>query len=403
MTTTERLPGRATAAGTRARLDRGCHPARRSFDAGTEELALSSIGLGTYLGPADDATDALYHAAIARVLDEQGGFNVVDTASNYRHGRSERVIGRALREQVAAGHVRRDEVLIASKAGYVYVEEDGEGDGEKGLPFAEFVAERLVRPGIVRAEEIAGGVHCLAPRYLERCIERSRQRLGLDTIDVYYLHNPESHRAHTTRDEFLRRLRLAIETLERAVADGHIGCYGVATWQALRLAPDAPQHQSLAELLGLAREIAGERHHLRVVQLPYNLALTEAHRAATQSLSHPGGDRRVPLLDAARDLGVYVMASAPILQGQLAESLDDDLTRALDAATQSVNPSFRPGFTQPLTHAQRALQFARSTPGVGTALIGAKRVAHVEQAAQVEALAPLPPEAVAQLYADFGD
>ena len=68
------------------------------------------------------------------------------------------------------------------------------------------------------------------------------------------------------------------------------------------------------------------------------------------------------------------MASAPVLQGQLAERLPDELRAAL-------------GFD---TDVQRALQFVRSTPGIGTALVGMKSAAHVEENARVAAVPPQP-------------
>jgi aryl-alcohol dehydrogenase-like predicted oxidoreductase len=58
-------------------------------------LVLSSIGIGTYLGNADEATDANYTRAVVRAV--QLGVNVIDSAANYRFQRSERSIGQALR------------------------------------------------------------------------------------------------------------------------------------------------------------------------------------------------------------------------------------------------------------------------------------------------------------------
>ena len=80
-------------------------------------LTLSSIGLGTYLGEADDAADADYTDAITTAL--QSGINTLDTAINYRHQRSERNIGAALAKLVSAAEITREEVFISTKAGYL--------------------------------------------------------------------------------------------------------------------------------------------------------------------------------------------------------------------------------------------------------------------------------------------
>src|SRR5262249_38363934 len=95
--------------------------------------------------------------------------------------------------------------------------------------------------------------------------------------------------------------------------------------------------------------------------------MPEAHALANQ-----GG--RSPFA-AARDAGLLVMTSGSILQGKLTR-LPADARASLDA----------PGLA---TDAQRALQFARSAPGVTTALVGAKRVAHVEENARLLSAAPL--------------
>ena len=81
------------------------------------QLSISSIGLGTYLGEPDDAMDSNYQTAVRAALET--GINLLDTAINYRHQRSERNIGSALRDLVAAGLVRRDEVVVCTKAGYL--------------------------------------------------------------------------------------------------------------------------------------------------------------------------------------------------------------------------------------------------------------------------------------------
>src|ERR687894_580464 len=112
------LPGLATGEGT-ARY-RARHAALaaagffRPFAGGT---VVSSIGLGTYLGEPDEAEDARYRASVRAAL--AGGVNLVDTAINYRCQRSERAVGSALAACVATGVVRRDEVLLCTKGGYI--------------------------------------------------------------------------------------------------------------------------------------------------------------------------------------------------------------------------------------------------------------------------------------------
>jgi aryl-alcohol dehydrogenase-like predicted oxidoreductase len=365
------IAGHATAEGTAryvaSQAERTTAAHFREFPGGAR---VSSLGLGTYLGREDAPTDGLYEKAIARALER--GINVLDTAINDRHQRSERVIGRALATCIARGVVSREDVVITTKGGYLAF--DGETPPD---PRAYFTAT-YVQPGIVRPGDVVGW-HCMTPRFLTDQLERSRTNLGVDTIDVYYVHNPETQLDEVERPTFLSRLREAFGALEEAVQARKIRWYGAATWNGFRLAPQERNHLSLAEVLAAARDAGGADHHFRAVQLPYNLAMLEAFTLANQRAD----DGLVPMLRAAEHAGVYTMVSASMMQGQLSRGLPSELGTAL------------PGLT---TDAQRALQFVRSTPGVGTALVGMKAVAHVEENAGVGRIPPVPWEQFQRLF-----
>lgn len=357
------LTGRATEEGTHGYVTRLAKTLPSEHYRTLPPLGrLSSIGLGTYLGPEDPATDSLYRRAIGRAVDR--GINVIDTAINYRHQRSERAVGAALADLVGRGGVGRDEVVIATKGGYLPL------DAEAGLDPRAYVTQIYLKTGIIQPDEVAGGVHCMTPRYLQDQIGRSRANLGLETIDIYYLHNPETQLQEVERSAFGPRLREAFAALEQAVGEGTIVCYGTATWNGYRQPPDAVDYLSLEEVVQAARDVAGADHHFKVIQLPYNLAMPEAFTRANQRV----GRDTFPLLEAARRLGIFVMAAASVYQGQLTRNLP------------GVVAEYLPGFS---TDAQRALQFVRSTPGIGTALVGMKSVAHVEENAAVGALPPM--------------
>jgi aryl-alcohol dehydrogenase-like predicted oxidoreductase len=352
--------GSATAAGTARFRERFGPRAGEGHFRRLGDLWLSSLGLGTYLGETDRRDDDLYTRAVVRVLE--GGVNVLDSAINYRCQRSERNIGRALEGALDTGVIRRDEVVVATKGGFLPF------DGSRPSDARSYFRSRFVDTGVIRPGELVAGCHCMTPRYLEHQIEQSRQNLGLETIDIYYLHNPETQLEEVPRDEFLERLRDAFATLEAACDRGAIGCYGVATWSGLRQQPDAPDHLALADLLAAARAAAGgSPPRFAVVQLPFNLSMREAATRSTQS----SATGPVPLLRAAADAGLYVMSSASIMQGRL--------SGRLPAAAEALAAG---GLE---TAAQRAIQFVRSTPGLGTALVGMKETAHIAENLRVVA------------------
>jgi aryl-alcohol dehydrogenase-like predicted oxidoreductase len=346
----------ATEAGTRAFRER--HAAGKADDAYTlaGRLTLSSLGLGTYLGRPDDDTDARYEEAIAAAI--RGGVNVLDTAANYRQRRSERLIGRALRRLFDAGEVSRSELLIASKAGFVPMDAQQPKD-----PLA-FFRGRTVGRGLARDDELRCGCHCIAPRYLRATLEESLHDLGLATLDVFFVHNPESQLQELDRPAFIERMRRAFEALERAGDDGLLRAYGVATWPGLRAARQDRDYLSLRELWALAEEVGGARHRFRAIEVPFNLLLPEAHCLANQD----GRAGEAPLLHVARELGLLVLGSAALGQGRLAR---------LDAAARLPEGHGAPEGADARVHA--ALQFARSAPGVSAALVGMARTEHVAQ------------------------
>jgi aryl-alcohol dehydrogenase-like predicted oxidoreductase len=219
----------------------------------------------------------------------------------------------------------------------------------------------------------------MTPGYLSHQLETSLRNLGLETVDIYYLHNPETQLSEIPWDELHRRLAAAFEFLERSAAEGKLRYYGTATWDGYRLPASAPGHVSLERLVRLAREVGGEGHRFRFVQLPYNLGMIEAFTEWTQ----PIGNRSASVLQAAADLGLTVLSSASIQQGRL--------TRGLPASLGVV-------FAGLATDAQRAIQFARSTPGLTTALVGMKQLAHVEENLAVAAVPPATPEQFLRLF-----
>jgi aryl-alcohol dehydrogenase-like predicted oxidoreductase len=308
-----------------------CGTGGASFYRRAQDLSISTVGVGTYKGAVDRSTDSAYVEVVRAAL--RRGINLIDTAINYRSQRSEMSVGAALAEFVAEDGGSRDEVVVCTKGGFV-------------IPGA-------VTPGTLERSDVAGGVHSLAPAFLADQIDRSRGNLGVETIDVYYLHNPETQLDFIEPPELRRRLRAAFETLEEAAAAGSIRSYGVATWNGLRAGQLA-----LPDLVTLAEEVAGADHRFRFVQLPFNMGMREGLSVA----------------ELGAELGLTLIASAALLQGLLTAEFPDELVRLVPGLESDV---------------QRALQFARSAPGITAALVGMRHVAHVEENAALSMRPPL--------------
>jgi aryl-alcohol dehydrogenase-like predicted oxidoreductase len=342
----------------------------------SQGLWMSSIGLGSYLGAADERTDAAYRSAVKRAAEL--GCNVFDTAANYRYQRSERSIGDALAEMFAQGKAARDEIIISTKGGYIPFDTTPPRSRQEMMSYLE---ETFIKPGVCEWNDFVQSSHCMAPGYLAHQLDQSLRNLRLQCIDIYYIHNPESQLAEVSRDEFYKRLRAAFELLETAVADGRISIYGTATWNGYRASSNSPEALSLERVASAAREVAGDGHHFKVVQLPFNLAMTEAFTDANQTLN----GRKVTLLEAATELGVTVVASASILQSRLSSGLPPIVGESIRGLR---------------TDAQRAIQFTRSTPGIDVTLVGMSSLAHVEEDLEVAKSPPAPMNEYLNLFSN---
>lgn len=368
------ITGYATTEGTTRYRDRFTGRAASNHFRNQQGLLLSSIGIGTYLGQPDVVTDQNYEDAIIRAA--QSGVNVIDSAANYRFQRSERSIGAALKSLVDNHGFSREEFLLCTKGGYLPF------DGAPPRDVRSYVEQTFVKPGIANFDDIVGGSHCMTPAYLQNQLEQSRTNLGVECIDVYYIHNPESQLGYVSEAEFYHRLRAAFETLETNRERGTLRMYGIATWNGFRVPADSSDYHSLNRMVDIARDLAGEKHGFRFIQLPYNLAMPEALTLAnhTQEKDHVSGD--IPVLEAASSLGITAIASASLLQGRVARGLPETLRKALGSLP---------------TDAQTAIQFVRSTPGITTALVGMSNVNHVEENLQLVGIEPLAKEEFAVL------
>jgi aryl-alcohol dehydrogenase-like predicted oxidoreductase len=309
------------------------------FYRGVFGLQVSSLGIGTYLGGDDDASDRSYTDAL--ITAGQTGVNFFDSAINYRNQRSERCIGVALKQ------LQRDEIVVCTKAGFL-------------TPGAV--------PKSLRPEDVVGRMHSMAPDFLASQIDCSLANLDIETIDVFYLHNPETQLGFVTRMEFDERIRRAFAKLEELVSRQKIRWYGAATWEGFRK-KDA---LSLPRMAEIAAEVGGPEHHFRFIQLPFNLGMVEAYV-----------DQPEPVLAAAERLGIAAVASGTLMQGQMLSHMPGAVADLL------------PGLE---TDAQRAIQFTRSTPGISVALVGMGRPEHVLENLGVAGVPPATHEQYQRLY-----
>ena len=327
-------------------------------------LYLTSIGMGTYLGSAKSEEDEMIINAI-KVSIKSHAMNVIDTAINYRSQKSERAIGRALKELIDEGMIDREQVFISSKNGYLT------DDGDLNMDIWNYIQTRLINTNIIKPDDISSGFHCMTIPFLNDQLERSRRNLGLECIDLMYLHNAIESQVHDVgRDKFMQMLKDAFEFYEAKREEGKIRYYGLATWNCFRVKLDHIEYLNLQDVVDIAKGIKKD-HGFKFIQLPFNLAMPEALTLKNQLVD----GEWMNVIEASSRLDITVFTSVPLMQGRLLDKMPkiDDLSPALSC-----------------------LQFARSAGVIP--LVGQKRLEHVEENIKIADIDPLSKEEFERLF-----
>jgi len=361
--TYEVLNGYATSNGTKKYLECAVQKGKptshfRLF----ERLYLSSIGIGTYLGnPNTEDDEAMENAVYESV--KSGAVNVIDTAINYRAMKSEKSIGRALSRLINEDIISREQVFICTKNGYIT------NDGDyPGIDVMEYVQNMFISTDLIDSKDISSGYNVLNPNYIARCIDKSLLNMHLSTIDLIYIHNAfESWYNDVSKEQFLEMLSKVFETYEKYRSNNKIRYYGMATWTCFRVQKNSKEYLSLEEVVNIAQKVGGKEHGFRFIQLPYNLAYSEALLLKNQNV---GLEKNLTILEAAEKLNVKVFTSIPLFQSRLLRAKIPDYMGLDDQIA-------------------KLIQIIRSSPSVIAPLIGYKKPEHIEQNLKVANIPPL--------------
>jgi aryl-alcohol dehydrogenase (NADP+) len=255
----------------------------------------------------------------------EAGINFFDTADVYSNGLSEEVTGRLLRE-----YARRDEVVIATKVFFGAHLDAGPKPNQVGLSRKHIVEE----------------------------VNASLQRLGLDYVDILYIHRWD---AGTPIEETMA----ALHDLVRAGKVLYLGASSMYAWQFAKA-------QYAARLNGLTPFVVMQNH--------YNLVYREEER------------EMIPL---CIDQGVGIVPWSPLARGFLAGNRTRDrgaLTErgatdtwahdayALDSDFDVVDEVRRIASERGVAPAQIALAWVLGKPYVTAPIVGATKLQHLEEA-----------------------
>lgn len=326
----------------------------RDFYRFNGDLFFPSLGIGTYKPEPYKEDNYIINFSSAIKMALRRGINLIDTAINYRYQISEREIAEALGVMFAEGEIKRDEVIIASKGGFIPLD----------FPFPEnpygWIQRNIVDAGLAAKEEIIIDQHCMTPAFLRWSCEQSLRNMEIETIDIYYLHNPETQLGYVDQETFYERIAAAFKEFEALRAEGKIVSYGVAAWNGFLYESDHTEYLSLSKMVEIAYRVGGKDHGFKYIQSPFNLAKPHAYGYVNQQCED---GKYYPLMHACASYGLTCIASSPLLQKNL-------FKRPFSANVGELM------HTAELSDVASALQFARSA-GAISAVFGAVNPEHV--------------------------
>lgn len=264
---------------------------------GKTDLLVSEVGFGSYR---IDVKSSLNREALKKAV--LSGINLIDTSSTYTDGNSELLVGAVLKKLVTDDKVSRESIVIVTKGGYLQGQNFTLSQLRKkdNKPFEDLV------------EYQKGLEHCIHPEFLEDQIQRSLKRLGVETIDIYLLHNPEYYLKwaknnnidiEIARKEYYSRIKKSFEHLEKEVQKGRIKHYGISS-NTFPSSMDDFDFTSLEAVIKIAKEISAN-NHFSVIEFPMNLAEANAFTKVNQS-------NNMTLLQLAQSNNIGVLINRPL-------------------------------------------------------------------------------------------
>ncbi|MDR1555385.1 MAG: aldo/keto reductase [Campylobacteraceae bacterium] len=322
------------------------------------DLYFSKLGFGTFKKEPYNEDNYTFDYKNALKSAIFGGINVIDTAINYRYQKSEKEIGEVLHSLFEKGEVKRNELIVCSKGGFIPLD----------FPFPknpyEWITDNIINKGFACADDIELDQHCMTTDFLRASLYKSLENLSLECIDIYFLHNPEMQLQRLKYENFLEQLKSIFAFFEDMIDEGKIKNYGIAVWNAFTYNESNSEHINLQSIYNAALEAGGKNHHFRYIQLPFNIAKTESYRVKNQKMAD---GNYYTLLEAANKLGIGVIGSCALFQMHLfKKSFKAEVGYLLDESMKLKND------------VELALQFVRSTRGILTSLFSSKMPLHVE-------------------------
>lgn len=310
----------------------------------------SKLSIGLYQGPDNDEVDQYLFDVIEHAI--KIGINNFDVAPNYRNTRSELVLGRIFNK------IKSENIFITTKGGFVPFDFSDATINESDYIHTNYINTSLATKNTFDFYHFQS----FDPRYLEHEFNLSLQRLNVEKIDLYYLHNPEYLLARVDKETFLKQMNSVYIWLKQKIENKQILNFGISTWDGF-FYEDANKRLQMIDFIDLAVK-HNIMDHFKAIQFPFNILKTDAFSKATQFIDNGF----ISLIRAAIKYNISCITSAPFGQGQI---------KNIHFPSQ-ISDNFYGS-----NNFQKALSFCLSAPYIQTVIFGTLKLTHLDQAIEV--------------------
>ena len=258
---------------------------------------LSNIGFGLYRGEISDKGNEKWIESL--LFGIENGINTIDTAQKYRNGESEKIVGLVLKQLLLANKITREDLFISTKAGL--------------LPNYIIDSDDLQKIGVDERYINYDQKFCMDPKYISWSVDRALERMDLNYVDGFLLHNPEIAMLFDDGEE---KIFECLKVLEQKSIEGKIKYYGLATWNGLRREPLSKYHINLSLIIKRLYECFGEENHFKIIEAPLSIGMPAilSYRSSNQE--------NMSLPDILQDYNLIFFSSASLYEGHINELVE---------------------------------------------------------------------------------
>ncbi|MAV64420.1 MAG: hypothetical protein CMG00_04430 [Candidatus Marinimicrobia bacterium] len=300
------------------------------YNLSQDGLYLSSVGMGLYKGENSAKGDEEWYESLSYGLKK--GINVFDTSIRYRSMRSEKILGKVIKDAINDKKIKRDEIFISTKGGLISFPD--KKDKKK------YVESELVKKRNINLKEIFNYTHCINLKFIEEELDQSLENLGLEGIDTYLIHNIEFVFMLYEKKKAYDKIELLFDFFEKAVRNKKILSYGISSWAGFRRKQNSQIYVEIRNILNAAKNVGGKNHNLKFIEAPLSVGMPY--------IAQKKGNKK-SILELIKNNKLDLLASAPLYEGHIERLINLDTLFRKAGKSESLNNTGKANISLPVS------------------------------------------------------